>query len=331
MRVSASSARFAPIARDGRQPTGRGEVFKSGRGGTDNQSVNVAIIDVGSYTVRLLVCHREQRRIEPVREARAVVALGAEIEREGAISATKLDEVSRRVRSYARIARRLGVDAIEVIVTAPGRQSENADELLTRLRVATGAQVRLLSAGEEARFAYAGAISSSSVTVESVGVCDVGGGSTEVVVGTRADGPAWIRSFDIGALRLTSRMLADDPPGARSLKAARAEVESSLDGFIPPLPQAALATGGTARALRKVVGSDLGPNELTTALGILMKRSAARVAKSYRIDRGRARTLPAGAVILAVVQERLGIPICVARSGLREGVALAVLAEAAAA
>jgi exopolyphosphatase/pppGpp-phosphohydrolase len=123
----------------------------------------------------------------------------------------------------------------------------------------------------------------------------------------------------------------EDPPGARSIEAARAEIERSLEGFTPPLPQAALATGGTARALRKLVGPSLGPGEFSAALAILTRRSSARVAKSYGVDRERARTLPAGMIILAEVQQRLGVPIAVARSGLREGAALTLLDEAAAA
>jgi exopolyphosphatase/guanosine-5'-triphosphate,3'-diphosphate pyrophosphatase len=293
--------------------------------------VNVAIIDVGSYTVRLLVGRGDKWGIEAVREARAAVALGAEIERDGSISGPKLVETARCVRSYARVARKLGVGALEVIVTAPGRQSANAGELVQSLREATGADVRVLSPGEEGRFAFAGAVSSSGVAAQSVAVCDVGGGSTEIVVGTRVDGPAWIRSFDIGALRLTSRMPDEDPLSGRSLVAAEAEIGRNLEGFTPPLPQAALATGGTARSLRKLVGPTLGPEEFSAALALLTKCSSARIAKTFGIDRDRARTLAAGTLILAAVQERLGVSLGVSRSGLREGAVLALLDVAAAA
>lgn len=293
--------------------------------------VNVAIIDVGSYTVRLLVCRRTKGRLEPLREARAALALGAEIEREGAISAPKLAETARQVRSYARAARRIGVEAIDVIVTAPGRQGANADELVTSLRTATRAPVRVLSPGEEGQFAFAGAVAGSRIDAESVAVCDVGGGSTEIVVGTRGDGPAWVRSFDVGALRLTNRMPDEDPPTAATLAAAAAAVADGLAGLTPPLPQAALATGGTARALRKLVGPELGPEEFSAALAILMKRPSARVSKTFGIDPDRAHTLAAGTLILRAVQGRLGVPIAVAKSGLREGAALALLEEEAAA
>jgi exopolyphosphatase/pppGpp-phosphohydrolase len=115
-----------------------------------------------------------------------------------------------------------------------------------------------------------------------------------------------------------------------ALAAARAEVERHLEGLTPPLPQAALAAGGTARALRKLVGRTLGADDLDAALDILGKRSSARVAKTFGLHEHRARTLPAGAVILAAVRQRLFVPLSVSRAGLREGAALARLDELAA-
>jgi exopolyphosphatase/pppGpp-phosphohydrolase len=83
--------------------------------------------------------------------------------------------------------------------------------------------------------------------------------------------------------------------------------------------------------VRKLVGRTLGPAELESALGILAECSPKRLAKEYGFTSARLRTMPAGAVLLAEVQRRLGIPFTVARGGVREGVALAALAEAAAA
>jgi exopolyphosphatase / guanosine-5'-triphosphate,3'-diphosphate pyrophosphatase len=293
--------------------------------------MNVAIIDVGSYTVRLLVGRRHRDGVEALHESRATLGLGAEIERAGSIPVHKLDETARRVRAYSRSARKLGVETLQVIVTAPGRQSANTGELLRALREAAGVEAQVLSSSEEGRLAFVGAVSSAELEAESIAVCDIGGGSTEVVVGTRTEGPAWVRSFDVGALRLTNRLDLRDPPSRKTLAAAEAEVEHMLAGFSPPLPQAALATGGTARALRKLVGPVLGAEDLSAALGILAKRPSARVARTFGIDPGRARTLPAGAAILVAVQKRLGVPIEVARTGLREGAVLALLEQAVAA
>ncbi|MDQ3669325.1 MAG: hypothetical protein M3377_03440 [Actinomycetota bacterium] len=293
--------------------------------------MRVAIIDVGSNTVRLLVADRSSAKLTPVHEARTFLGLGEEVELLGRIRAERLARVAACAASYARAARELGALAVEVIVTAPGRQSQNADDLVAALATATGARTRVLSAEEEGRLAYEGAVAALPSIPASVAVCDVGGGSTELVVGTARGGPAWARSVDLGSLRLTRRFLAEDPPGKKALAVARDEVRRSLDGMAAPIPILALATGGTARAVAKLVSLPLGGSELTYAVRRLAKRSSGEIAKRYGIDPARARTLAAGAVILAEVQERVGVPFDVARGGLREGAALAALEELAAA
>jgi exopolyphosphatase / guanosine-5'-triphosphate,3'-diphosphate pyrophosphatase len=292
--------------------------------------VKVGIVDVGSNTVRLLVARRQRGELVALREEREHLFLGEDVERDGWLSSARIEEAARCADGYTRSARSLGACAVEVIVTAPGRQSANGDELVRRLAAATGAPVRVLTADEEGRLAFAGATASAGSLPATVAVCDVGGGSAEAVVGTRAGGPAWSRSLDIGAVRLTERFLVGDPPNLRALVAATVEVERHLEGFAPPLPQAALATGGTARALRKLVGAELEAEEFDAALGILGKRSSAKVEKIFGLHEHRARTLAAGTVILSCLQARLGVPLEVSRAGLREGAALGLLDELAA-
>jgi exopolyphosphatase / guanosine-5'-triphosphate,3'-diphosphate pyrophosphatase len=290
--------------------------------------MRVAAIDVGSNTVRLLVAGYDGRRLVPHREEKAVLLLGEEVERHGRIRTRKLDDVCACVARYGRVARELGAARIDVIVTAPGRQSANAEELVQRVALAAGASTRVVSADEEGRLAYVGAVAGSETELPgTVAVCDVGGGSTEIVVGTVPGGPAWSRSVDLGCVRLTERFLPDDPPGKAAVARAAEEAERQFREIVPPLPQVALAAGGTARALRKLVGPELGPEELETAARRTAKRSARELAKTYGIDRSRARTLAAGAVLLSEVQRRLAVPLVVARTGLREGAVLELLAE----
>ena len=218
-----------------------------------------------------------------------------------------------------------------MIVTAPGRQSENAASLLEVLQRASGAPVRVLSPEEEGRLAYEGAISQARSLPERVAVCNVGGGSTEVVVGTLTAGPAACRSLEIGSLRLTSRFLDGDPPGKKALAAARREVEAHFDGVDVPATDTALATGGSARSLRKLVGRTLGEEELAVVVKTIAKRTSSRLARDLGLDPIRAGTLLGGALILTEAQRRLGVPLEVARGGLREGAASALLSELAAA
>ena len=290
--------------------------------------MKIGIIDVGSNTVRLLAAERGAGGlVYPLHEARRQVGLGETIERRGRITDAKLAETARAARDYAKLARRLDCERLEVVVTAPGRQSANADDLLGVLHGAVGVTPRVLSAKSEGRFAYLGAVAAAGVLPGLIAVCDVGGGSTEVAFGGRFIEPDWVDSIDLGSLRLSSRFCPDGTAQRSSVRAARAEVRVHLEQIGDTTPDVALAAGGSARALRKLVGRTLGRDELQAAIEMLVGRSPAKLARKHAIDLRRARTLLAGAVILAEVQARLGVPFEVARGGLREGLAGQLLSE----
>jgi exopolyphosphatase/guanosine-5'-triphosphate,3'-diphosphate pyrophosphatase len=290
----------------------------------------VAVIDVGSNTVRLLVAALKNGSVKPVHEERTAVGLAREIERTGRIPRNKISRAAQVASRYVRDATKAGAVQVEALVTAPGRQSENGAELVDAISAATGVLARALSAEEEGALAFAGVLSTFSEPPRSIAVCDVGGGSTQIVFGT-AEGPAWFKTLDIGSLRLAQRHLSGDPPTKSELGRLRETVEASFTGVASPLPRCAVATGGTARALRKLVGRTLGPKELAEAEEILRRSPAAEIAEEYRIPLWRAQIVPAGLVVLTTAQRRLGVPLVVARAGLREGAALQSLAEARAA
>ncbi len=279
----------------------------------------VGVIDVGANTVRLHVA----RGGDAIYREKAMLRLGESIERFGAVPEEKLALTAETVAGFVRQARRHAVEQIEILVTSPGRQATNGDALIARLVAATGVPVRLLSAEEEGRLAFLGAAAAGRGTSNRlIAVCDVGGGSAQIAVGTRRDGAAWVRSIDIGSMRLTSRLLNDDPPGDAAVQAARLEVERSLAGVLPPLPEIALAVGGSARALRSIVGAKLGTDELDELAEILARVPAREIVDLYGVDQQRVRTLAAGAVILAALCARLCVPLRVVRGGVREGAAL---------
>ncbi len=291
-------------------------------------TMRVGVVDVGSNTVRLLVARRNPC-LEPLHQARAYLRLGDEIDRNGWISEAKLRETVECVRRYAKEAIEHGAHHVDVVVTAPGRLAQNADELVAALEQGAAARVRVLTAEEEALFAFAGAIACVENVPESVAVCDSGGGSTELVVGTHGS-PQWVRSLDLGSLTVR-RLLPDDPPGVEAVEAARAIVRERLEGVLPPFPMAAYATGGTARALRRVIGRTLEADRLEAVIAWLATHRAKEITRKHDLDPNRAWTLLGGAIVLAEVQSRLGVPFEVARTGLREGVASIAFAELAAA
>lgn len=288
--------------------------------------MRVAAIDVGSNTVRLLVATLEDGSVQAVQEERTAVGLAREIERTGRIPASKIDRAAQVARRYARDAAKLGAVRTEVLVTAPARQSANGSELVEAITSATRLPVRPLSAEEEGRLAFAGVVSTFPAPPASIAVVDVGGGSTQLVFGTAA-GPVWFRTLDIGSLRLSQRHFVNDPPRAEELDELRASIETAFAGHASPLPRCAVATGGTARSLRRVVGRTLGPKQLAKAQTLLSSAPADELAERFRFPLWRAKTVLAGVLVLSEAQRRLGVPLVVARAGLREGAVLESLAE----
>ena len=283
--------------------------------------MRVGVIDVGSNTVRLLVASADDDTVAAIREERVYLGLGAELLVHGRVRRRKLDEVAEVTRTYAQIARKLGVRELEVVVTAPGRQGD-ASRLLERVGLATAADVRVVSAEEEGRLAFAGAVSRTDPGDGVVAVCDVGGGSTEVVVGTRLIGPAWVRSVDVGSLRLTAAELPSDPPTRGEIEHARNVVRDAFAAIQPPQPEVALATGGSARAVAKIVGREYGMEEIERVVRLVAERPSRDGAAQFGLRPERVRTLLAGALLLAEVSRQLGVPFSPTRGGIREGAAL---------
>jgi exopolyphosphatase / guanosine-5'-triphosphate,3'-diphosphate pyrophosphatase len=278
--------------------------------------MRIGVIDVGSNTTRLLVAEARSDGFVPLDKAKVRLSLGGEIERFGAVSAVHLAAAAKAVREMARTARRSGVASLDVFLTAPGRQAENAAELVAALSRAAGVKARVLTKEEEGTLAYRGAVLTAGVDLPSrIAVCDVGGASTEIAVGRPGSEPEWIESVDLGSVRLTTR--AGD---------MEAEARAAFAHLEPPSVEAALVVGGSARATRRLVGAELGEAELLEALELVEKHSPREIARRFGVDRARAEILPAGVILLAEVQRRLGVPLLqVCSGGIREGAVLASL------
>jgi exopolyphosphatase/guanosine-5'-triphosphate,3'-diphosphate pyrophosphatase len=284
--------------------------------GRHHSGVPYGVVDVGSNTVRLLVATGGK----PVLSLRATLGLGACVERSGEITESKLVETADHVGRFVAAAREAGARDVEVLITSPGRQAANGPELLDAIADVTTAPARILSAQEEGRLAFAGALGALRLPPgRRVTVVDAGGGSTQLVVGSAREGIVWSGTIDLGSRRLTSRLLAGDPPGLAQLEAARAEVDGLLESLAPPPARTAIAVGGSARALRRLVNGRLGEDELAGAVDLLGRTSRVDLVDHYDVDPARAETLAAGATIFAAVQAKLGRTLKVVRAGLREG------------
>jgi exopolyphosphatase/guanosine-5'-triphosphate,3'-diphosphate pyrophosphatase len=286
-------------------------------------SRRVAVVDVGSNSVRLLVSDLVGERPVFVHTDKVLAQIGRSLGRDGRIDDDKISEVARIVDTFVTDARRLGALDIRAIATSATREAANGDELAERVQAESGVVLEVIDEDEEARLAFVGALASldEPLTGE-VGVVDVGGGSTEIVI---SDG--WSRSFRLGSGRLSDRYIRHDPP--RPFELAR--IREKIDATLPPrddvpTPEHGLAVAGSATNLRRMVGPLLDSETLPRALRLLSERPSQQVARQFHIEPVRARLLPAGALILEAAMERLDTPLWVCRGGIREGATLDLIA-----
>ena len=287
--------------------------------------MRVAVIDVGSNTARLLVATvASDGSVVPVAEERQYLRLGAEIERTGTLGKRTIAAAAATCGAFARSAAAHGADRATVIVTAPGRQGTSASALTAALAEHTGLRVRVLPAETEGSLAFDGAVARARGRLPKlVAVVDIGGGSTEIAVGTPDLGAGWVRSADLGSLRLTRAHLdGTDPPTARRIGAAREAIRVELGSMHPRCPDLAFAVGGSARAAAKILGPRFDADDLDEAVAVLARRPAVKAARAYGIGSHRAETLLAGLLLLAETSRVLDKELELGRGGLREGAAL---------
>ncbi len=286
-------------------------------------AVASACIDIGSNTTRLLVADVVDGHLRELLTQRAFTRLGRSQRSDGRIAASKIAEVVDVVKTQARMARQLDARGLRIVATAALRRAANRDELVSAIERATGLEVAVLTEQEEARLAFVGATRTLAQTPAGVvGIADVGGGSSELAVGTVIDGVSWSASFPIGSGFLADAYLRSDPPSIAELHAVRQHVAGVFEGLDVPQPGEAIAVGGSAASVRRLVGAVLEPETLERAVRVLASAPIAEVARRFELDPERVRLLPAGILILEEASLRLGQPLQIGRGGLREGVVL---------
>ncbi|HEX8102327.1 MAG TPA: hypothetical protein VF533_06935 [Solirubrobacteraceae bacterium] len=282
-----------------------------------------ACVDIGSNTTRLLVAEAAAGRLSSVLERRAFTRIGRDLRATGTISAAKVDEVAATVAEQAALAQALGVRATRVVATAAIRAALNGPALCAAIEARAGVPVDVLGGEEEARLAFVGATRTLGHPLEGrVAVVDVGGGSSEIAVGTVAGGVSWAASFKVGSGYLADAYLRSDPPAAAELHAVSEHAAGVFEGLEVPPPERAVAVGGSATSLRRLAGAVLEPETLQRAIRVLSLDGADEVARRFDLDPQRVRLLPAGILILDAVSRCLGVPLQIGRGGLREGVCL---------
>ena len=309
--------------------------------------LRVAAVDCGTNSIRLLVADVDpvtgtlvdlDRRME-------IVRLGQDVDRTGRIAPEAMVRTLEATRRYAAISRDLGVERTRFVATSASRDAENADEFVAGVRAVLGVEPEVVAGSEEAWLSFTGATGElRGRQPEPFLVVDIGGGSTELVLG--GDEVQASRSVDVGCVRMTERHLFDDPPTPAQVAAATADIEAAIDqaGRDVPLGQARTLVGlagsvttVTAHALgleaylpERIHGAVLPVDVARDACTDILAMTRAQRAALPFMHPGRVDVIGAGALIWRCVIDRVasaaGITeVVTSEHDILDGIALSLL------
>jgi exopolyphosphatase/guanosine-5'-triphosphate,3'-diphosphate pyrophosphatase len=201
--------------------------------------MRVAVVDLGTNTTRLLVADVIDGRVEEIERRNTVTRLGEGVDAGGALVERAMERVFAAVDEYARAIDELGAQHKVAVATSAVRDASNGEQFRDELRERYGIDARIISGDEEARLTFAGATAERPDGGDPVLVLDIGGGSTEFVVGRSGEDPGFHVSTQAGSVRQTERHISDDPPRREQVEALAGEVQEVIEAQVP----AAIRTG----------------------------------------------------------------------------------------
>ena len=221
-----------------------------------------AVIDVGTNSVKLLVAEVSGNRVEPLLEQSEQTRLGSGFYQTHRLQAPAIELTARVVAEFARQAAQWGVPSTRVIATSAARDALNQDQLLAAVRAASGLAVEVISGEQEADWAFRGVVSAPDFAGRPLLIVDVGGGSTEFILG-EGEHQRFAHSFPLGTVRLMERVPHSDPPTPVEWVRCRSTLNDFFQQQIGPLLEPKLqnhssrveqlvGTGGTASILARI-------------------------------------------------------------------------------
>jgi exopolyphosphatase/guanosine-5'-triphosphate,3'-diphosphate pyrophosphatase len=284
----------------------------------------IAVVDLGTNSTRLLVAKvSEQGEIEQLEKRSTVTRLGQGVDASGRLAEEAMQRVFDVLADYRELIDRHGAGTVVALATSAVRDSENGDEFRHTLKERFGLEARTISGDEEARLTFLGATNGRQDRDDPTLVIDIGGGSTEFVVGTPGEAPSFHVSTQSGAVRQTERHLHDDPPPPVQVEGLEREVRGIVERDVPAETRSAVTRGiavaGTATQLAAIDqrldpyddGRVHGYTLELTACEEMLRRLAAVPLEQRReiagLDPARAPTIVAGAAILVTAMRAFGL------------------------
>ncbi len=203
----------------------------------------IAAIDIGTVTCRLLLAQVENGSLTELERRCSITDLGIGVDKTGVLREDAIERVVAKVAEYLQVLEAYRTEQFPEIpviamATSASRDAQNADVLVGKLR-ALGVELSVIEGQREAALSFRGA--SCGFEGENLMVADIGGGSTEIVLGVGGQAPALAHSFNIGCRRVTERFLASDPPSAGECTEARQWVRSQFEPFFAQAKQQGIA------------------------------------------------------------------------------------------
>jgi exopolyphosphatase/guanosine-5'-triphosphate,3'-diphosphate pyrophosphatase len=218
----------------------------------DGGAKRVAVIDIGTNSTRLMVADVRGGRVSQVERRSNVTRLGRGVDLSGRLSAEAIEDTCTTIGGYINAILELGVERVDAIATSAVRDAANGGAFIAELRERFALGARVLDGEEEARLTYLGATSEHVPRVPTL-VVDIGGGSTELIVGSGEE-IAFHTSLQAGVVRHTERHINSDPPTAIELESLAADVRSLIEGAFAGgiSAEAGIAVAGTPTSLAAI-------------------------------------------------------------------------------
>lgn len=295
-----------------------------------------AAIDIGSNTLRVVIARCLSTGLDILATDEALVRIGESVNATGEISDEKQDHTIAVLRQFQQLGQQHSAQVTLAIATEAIRKATNRAAFLAAIKDATGIDIHCIDGAIESVLTFYGAtyaLNEQARTPALVGVMDLGGGSTELVLAKHQQ-IIWHTSLPIGSGWLHDRYLTADPPTHSDNEAASTFLRTYLYGLeLNRFPSILYATGGSANTLLHMAQQAFGLNttddtltymDLIRCEGLLWSLPAQEIAQRYQIDTRRARILSAGVLILRSIMKRFELSeIHVSTNGIREGLALA--------
>jgi exopolyphosphatase/guanosine-5'-triphosphate,3'-diphosphate pyrophosphatase len=283
----------------------------------------VAVIDMGSNSTRLLVADVKHGTVREVTRQTRITRLAQGVDATGRLADEAVERVLAALADYRAEIDRLGAESVTALATSAVRDAANGEEFRTLLRERFGFDARILSGDEEARLSFLGATSARRRGGDPTLVLDIGGGSTEFVVGVPGEPPMFHVSAQAGAVRQTERYITADPPPPADLERLATEVRGIIEDAVPEdlrrSTGSGIAVAGTATSVA-AIDQELAPYDPERVHGYRLELGAVEQALAHlaaipeaerREVRGlhpdRAPTIVAGVVILIEAMRAFGL------------------------